>query len=364
MSLPWGNAFEKLVTMVQGGQSPDVVEMPERWMGLYAGNGQLESLEPYLKTWPETSTLTERTLDFARAVNDKAYMLPYGFYIRALFYNKKLFQEAGIDGPPGTMDDFRADTEKIGKLPGKYGYRLRGAKGGFNGWYMFMAAMNGNGSWFDKEGNSTFDQPGAVKGFQFMVDLYKDKLAPPDSVNWGFNEVVAGFYSGNCAMLDQDPDALIGIRDRMDKADFAVAPMTLGPSGKAYPTIGYAGWSMFANSQHKDESWKLISYLESSEANLGWAKFVGVIPIHKGAEMDPAFQGDNYAGSFKELNDTEHYDLAQFPVHLNELGYFFDVLSIKTAQQALLGQRTAEDVTGEWAKYLTDAQKKWLAKQH
>ncbi len=54
----------------------------------------------------------------------------------------------------------------------------------------------------------------------------------------------------------------------------------------------------------------------------------------------------------------------QFPVHLNELGYFFDVLSVKTAQQALLGQRTAEDVAGEWAKYLTDAQKKWLAKQH
>src|SRR6185437_14663486 len=98
---------------------------------------------------------------------------------------------------------------------------------------------------------------------------YKDKLAPADSVSWGFNEVVAGFYSGTCAMLDQDPDALIGIRDRMDAADFAVAPMPLGPSGKAFPTIGYAGWSMFANSQHKDESWKLISYLESSEANLG-----------------------------------------------------------------------------------------------
>jgi multiple sugar transport system substrate-binding protein len=36
-------------------------------------------------------------------------------------------------------------------------------------------------------------------------------LAPKDSVNWGFNEVVAGFYSGVCAMLDKDPDALIAI---------------------------------------------------------------------------------------------------------------------------------------------------------
>ena len=35
-SLPWGQAFEKLATMVQGGQIPDVVEMPDRWMALYA----------------------------------------------------------------------------------------------------------------------------------------------------------------------------------------------------------------------------------------------------------------------------------------------------------------------------------------
>ncbi|WP_159712867.1 extracellular solute-binding protein, partial [Geminicoccus flavidas] len=35
-SLPWGQAFEKLATMVQGGNIPDVVEMPDRWLALYA----------------------------------------------------------------------------------------------------------------------------------------------------------------------------------------------------------------------------------------------------------------------------------------------------------------------------------------
>ena len=54
VSLPWGQAFEKLLTMVQGGQKPDVVEMPERWLSLYANRGELESLEPWLAKWPET----------------------------------------------------------------------------------------------------------------------------------------------------------------------------------------------------------------------------------------------------------------------------------------------------------------------
>jgi multiple sugar transport system substrate-binding protein len=361
VSLPWGQAFEKLLTMVQGGQIPDVVEMPERWLSLYASNGQLESLEPWLARWEDTGQLTDRTLQFGRVVKNTAYMIPYGFYIRAMFYNKKLFAQAGLSGPPATLDDFMTDAQKISAIPGKSGYCLRGSKGGFSGWYMFMATMNGKGDWFNKDGTSTFNEPGAVKGFQFLVDLYQKGYAPKDSVNWGFNEIVSGFYSGTCAMLDQDPDALIAIAEKMDKNDFAVAPMPVGPSGKSFPTIGYAGWSMFSASQHKEEAWKLIAHLSNAKSNLDWAKFVGVIPTHKGADQDPHFTGENYAGWFTELNDPK-YELTAYPSHLEKLGYLFDVISVETSQKALLGQATAKDVTDQWAKYLTDAQQEWLAK--
>jgi multiple sugar transport system substrate-binding protein len=361
VSLPWGQAFEKLLTMVQGGQIPDIVEMPERWLSLYASNGQLESLEPFLANWSETGDLTDRTLQFGRVVDNKAYMIPYGFYIRALFYNKKLFQEAGLSGPPQTLDEFMTASQKISALPGKTGYCLRGSNGGFSGWYMFMATMNGKGDWFTDDGTSTFNESGAVQGFQFLVDIYQKGYAPKDSVNWGFNEIVAGFYSGTCAMLDQDPDALIAIAEKMDKNDFAVAPMPLGPSGKSFPTIGYAGWSMFSASEHKDDAWKLIAHLSNAKSNLEWAKFVGVIPTHKGADQDPHFTGENYAGWFTELNDPK-YELTAYPAHLEKLGYLFDVMSVETSQKALLGQMTAQEVADQWAKYLTDAQQEWLAK--
>ena len=361
VSLPWGQAFEKLLTMVQGGQIPDVVEMPERWLSLYASNGQLESLEPWLAKWEDTGQLTDRTLQFGRVVKNTAYMIPYGFYIRAMFYNKKLFEQAGLSGPPQTLDEFMADAQKISAIPGKSGYCLRGSKGGFSGWYMFMATMNGKGDWFTQDGTSTFNEPGAVKGFQYLVDLYQKGYAPKDSVNWGFNEIVSGFYSGTCAMLDQDPDALIAIAEKMVKNDFAVAPMPLGPSGKSFPTIGYAGWAMFSASQHKDDAWKLIAHLSNAKSNLEWAKFVGVIPTHKGADQDPHFTGESYAGWFTELNDPK-YQLTAYPSHLEKLGYLFDVMSVETSQKALLGQMTAQEVADQWAKYLTDAQKEWLAK--
>ncbi len=359
-SLPWGQAFEKLATMVQGGQIPDVVEMPDRWMALYANNDQLVDLGPYMESWANADQLNERTVEFGSVVNDTMYMVPYGFYLRAMFWNKKLFGEAGLDGPPETMDEFMEASKKISELGGgKAGYCLRGGPGGANGYIMMMLNMMGHDDYFDAEGNSSLNSPDAIKGLQFLIDLYQNGYAPRDSVNWGFNEIVAGFYSGTCAMLDQDPDALIAIAERMDPADFAVAPMPLGPAGKSFPTIGYAGWSMFEASQHKDEAWQLIAHLSSPESNLEWSKFVGVIPIYQGAEQDPAFATEQYAGWFTELND-ERWQPTSMPTYLEEFGYFADVIAVQTGQEALLGQRTAEDVAGEWAEYLTAAQQKWL----
>ncbi|TIL67237.1 MAG: extracellular solute-binding protein, partial [Mesorhizobium sp.] len=102
ISLPWGEAFQKFATMVSAGEIPDVMEMPDTWLSLYANNGLLESLEPYLAKWEHTSGLTDRALELGRDVNNTAYMLPYGFYLRAMFYNKKLFKEAGVTEPPET----------------------------------------------------------------------------------------------------------------------------------------------------------------------------------------------------------------------------------------------------------------------
>ena len=63
-SLPWGQAFEKLATMVQGGNIPDVVEMPDRWLALYASDEQLENLEPWIAKWDNAGKLTESTVKF------------------------------------------------------------------------------------------------------------------------------------------------------------------------------------------------------------------------------------------------------------------------------------------------------------
>lgn len=362
VSLPWGQAFEKFATMVAGGDVPDVVEMPDRWLALYAGNDMLMSLEDNLKGWEHGATLTQKSLDMGRYAGGTMYTVPYGFYLRAMFYNRKLLAEAGIDAPPATMAEFMEASRKVSELDGKSGYCLRGGPGGLNGWIMFAATMNGTNEFFTEDGKSRLDEPGSIEGIQFLIDMYQKGYAPKDSVSWGFNEIVAGFYSGTCAFLDQDPDALIAVAERMDAEDFAVAPMPVGPAGKAFPTIGYAGWSVFKSTEHASESWDLVAHLSSPESNKTWAKRVGVIPIHEGADQDPYFQTDQFKGWFTELNEPQ-YEPTIMPTYLEKFGFFADSIALESSQEALLGQRSAEDIASEWADFLTDEYTKWKADQ-
>ncbi|MCR8726093.1 ABC transporter substrate-binding protein [Frigidibacter sp. ROC022] len=360
VSVPWGQAFETVATMIAGGDVPDVIEMPDTWNALYAD--KLVPLDDRIATWDHGTTLTEKTVAMGKLANGKMTMIPYGFYLRAMFYNKKLLAEAGVTELPKTMDDFMAASAAVSKLDGKYGYCLRGGPGGTNGWIMMAATMNGTNEFFTADGKSRINEPGSVAGIQFLLDMYQKGYAPKDSVNWGFNEIVAGFYSGTCAFLDQDPDALIAIADRMPAEDFGVMPMPVGPAGKAFPTIGYAGWSIFNTTKYADDSWKLVAYLSSPESNAAWSKRVGVIPIHTGADQDPFFKTDQFKGWFEELN-SPNYIPTVMPTYLEEWGYFTSTVLKDTAQEGLLGQRTAQSLADEWAELLTDAYGNWKAKQ-
>jgi multiple sugar transport system substrate-binding protein len=346
--------------MIAGGDIPDVIEMPDTWQALYAD--KLLPLDERIAGWADGSTLTQKTIDMGKLANGEMTMIPYGFYLRAMFYNKKLLAEAGVAEPPKTMAEFMAASEAVSKLEGKYGYCLRGGPGGTNGWIMMAAVMNGSNEFFTADGQSRINEPGSVEGIQFLMDLYQKGYAPKDSVNWGFNEIVAGFYSGTCAFLDQDPDALIAIAERMPAEDFAVIPMPVGPSGKAFPTIGFAGWSIFDSTENPDDAWKLVAHLSSPAANATWAKRVGVIPIHVGADQDPFFKTDQFKGWFEELN-SPNYIPTIMPTYLEQWGYFTSTILKDSAQEALLGQRTAQELADEWAGFLTAEYAAWKAKQ-
>ena len=224
--------------------------------------------------------------------------------------------------------------------------------------------MAGSNAFFNDDGTSTLNSAGWVKGIDLARRPLQERLAPKDSVNWGFNEIVAGFYSGTCAMLDQDPDALIAIAERMKPEDYGVTPMPKGPDGKAFPTIGYAGWSMMAASQNKDLAWKLIATLEGPEGNVAWNKRTGALPVYKSAESDPVLRRAESSRAGSRSSADKNVVPTVMPTYLRGVRLLqgFDGRSRPASRRCSATSRR-RSMANQWADYLTKAQQKFLAKK-
>ena len=114
ISMSWGQAFEKLSMMVAGGQIPDVIEMPDFWLSRFTDAGQIADLGSYIEKTPFDDDLEADTFKYG-SINEKIYTIPYGYYLRALIYNKRIFKEAGIDKPPLTIDEFYETAKQISR---------------------------------------------------------------------------------------------------------------------------------------------------------------------------------------------------------------------------------------------------------
>ena len=358
ISLSWGQAFEKLSMMVAGGQIPDVIEMPDFWLARYVSAGQIADMSDFVANTGFDDDIEPDTFKYG-SIGDKIYTIPYGYYLRALLYNKKLFARAGIEKPPLTMDELYQTAAKISELPGVSGYCHHGGRGGAVFYYWIMTTMNGSNAFFDAEGNSTFYNQGAIDGLTLIRDIYKNGYAPQDSLNWGFNETVSGFYSETCAMLHQTPDALNGLRQRMDEGDIASIPMPLGPSGKSFPHLGHIGWSVFEQAPKKEAAFKLVEHLLKRENHQEWATRAGLVPIYSELASEIFDQGEIGAGWLQSTQD-DRWDYMINPNHLSDIAEFDSIQVVQSGQAMMLGEKTPEETAKMWADFLTASQKRWL----
>ena len=361
ISLPWEQAYQKLLTMYAAGEGPDVTEMTEKWVAQFVSLRALADLKSNLRSWDKWNDYTEAARKMSTIAGNTSYIIPWGFYERALYYRADWFQEAGLK-PPATFEDFVNAAEQLtDKGKGRFGYALRGGAGCWDNIQLWMLGYLGDGNYFDKKGNCNLNKPGAVKGLEKLADLYRKGYASPDSVTWGFNDIVGAFYSGHAAMLDQDPDTLSAVRDHMTPNTYAVAPLPVGPTGKSFFQLGFPGWSMSKSTKHPKESWKLLSFLASPAINEKFAQDTGAIPVAKSSQGNDFWKDPIYKAWFTEINGTQYTKIIP-PWYLPEWGTFFNQIVPPEYQKVLLGQESAQQAADKWAKFLTEAEKKFRKK--
>jgi multiple sugar transport system substrate-binding protein len=168
---------------------------------------------------------------------DAQYGLPFTTSSRTLFYNKKLFTQAGITAAPQTWADIQADASRI-KALGKIGYGL--PLGSEEAQAESLLWMLGNGgNYQDASGNWAIDSSQNVETFQYVKQLVQSGGTEPNPGNKNRTDLWKQFAQGQIGMINGSP-ALIPIIESgkvLTDADWTSVPIA-GKSGPLESTLG------------------------------------------------------------------------------------------------------------------------------
>lgn len=249
----------KLTDAAATGTFPDVAAIDNADVPVFAGQGSLADLTSRMRAWQGRVRFidsVQRSVQFG----DKAYGIPLRSNTTALWYNKKLFAEAGLTTPPSTWDELRVYARKL--TTDQYA--------GF----CFAAAPSDEGTgtllpliWQAGGDAATIGDQASIDALGFVDSLVNEDRSVPKSVlRWDQSEVGDQFRSGRCAMMINGPWVLHSVIRA--GFDFDVAPWPAGRNGTAAP-LGGEVLAVGRNTKHLDAAWQLTTWLADPANSLG-----------------------------------------------------------------------------------------------
>ena len=217
-------------------------------------------------------------------IDGHVYWAPHLYETMVIFYNTKMFQDAGIERPADdwTWDDFLAIAQKLTTGEGAdkvYGYCHAYANFQMEPWIH----TNGSYQLSDDLTKSNLTDPKLVEGLQFAADLVNKYHVSPDVQGFNPND---SFAANKCAMVGAGHYAM----QTFDQAGFKDYDIVPWPQKAQSQTVfGTAGWGISQATQHKDLAWELIKEFSGPTTQLDKAKAGVNEPVSKTALNSPEF---------------------------------------------------------------------------
>lgn len=263
----WSEYWTKVEASATGSDAPDIITMNVLHVEEYAEAGILMDLtEAESKSDLKIHENFPAPLVNGYTVDGKLYGIPKDFDTNAVFYNKEIFDNAGVAYPEDgwTFEDFRAKCEELqaaGLPEGCYPCPVNRNSGQTT----YDAAVYANGGYFLNEDNTEtgWDDPATIGGIQPWLDLVLDGLSPsleqmtntdPDSMFQGGQ--AAMYFSGNY-MIPSYNKTLEGKFGIVARPTF---------NGKNTDIINGLAFSVSAFTKHKEEAVDFALWLGSEEA--------------------------------------------------------------------------------------------------
>lgn len=256
---PFDQYFTKLQTLVAGGTAPDVFELNYENFVSYASKGVLADLTPMAAAEPGFAARFYPRAYEAFSRDGKQYGLPQSFSNVVLFYNKELFDAAGVAYPTAdwTWEDELAAAEQLTDPAAG----VWGSYSPVQFWEFYKTAAQSGCSVLSEDGSAvTINEPGCVESLSWMVDkINTHKIAPSDADMAGVSDGDL-FEQGKIAMLRTGIWMFGAFEDAPFAWDIALEP---GNTQKAHHFFANAV-AVSANSPQQEAAWKWAQFFTSS----------------------------------------------------------------------------------------------------
>ncbi|MFE1138821.1 ABC transporter substrate-binding protein [Streptomyces rochei] len=304
--VPWSDLLNRILTATTSGQGPDVLNIGNTWSAsLQAGGALLPWDEKNFEAIGGRDRFVESALGSTGAQGQDPAAVPLYSMAYALYYNKKMFADAGIEKPPATWEEL-AETGKRLSRDGTWGLGAEGSNLSNNIHQVFVLAKQHGADFFTADGRADFTSDGAVAAVKQYVDLMaKDKIIAPGNAEYAQNQSLSDFAKDKTAMVLWQTASATFEAQGMDEDEWGVAPAPVqsgkpGPGKATNSMVAGINMAVFKNTKNIVGAKKFVKFMTSDEEQVILNKAYGSIPPVKAAQQDPAFS----APALTVLRDT------------------------------------------------------------
>jgi multiple sugar transport system substrate-binding protein len=290
VTFPWGDLYTKMQAAAQGSGDalPAVAAGDIAWMAALHRSGRLVNLgSAATKAKVNLKDFYAEILKYS-LYKGKLQALPVSTNNLALFYNKDLFQQAGLDPnkPPKTWDDLRADAKKIASLGnGVQGFEIYTQPGEGLTWQLQPYIWQAGGDFLNKNYTAAaFNNAAGQKALGFLVGLIQTDHVT-EAGQWGaFDKGQAGMRIDGSWMVNSYAHQV------PFKVGTALIPMPAG--GKRATNMG--GEQIFVfNSASKAEQNAAATFalwLSSTPVQIQWDQLTSFMPTRSSVAQSGAIK--------------------------------------------------------------------------
>lgn len=282
-----GDYVKRLTADLAAGTPPDIALMNYRRFGAFFARGAFEPIAPYLASssaLQQSAFYPEVVSAFTR--NGQLIGIPQNASSLVIYYNKNLFQQAGIAFPKDdwNWDNFLAAAQGLTKGTAQYGI-------GISTEMIRLAPFiwQNGGDIVDNLANPTrltLDRAESVEALQWFVDLQTRHKVAPDAVQLASEDDESRFLNGRSAMLFESRRIVPTLRT-ITAFDWDVAPL---PSRKVRASILHSdAYLLTAASKNKAAAFSFMEYANSAEGQAFVAQTGRTVPSIKAIAETPIF---------------------------------------------------------------------------